>query len=201
MGGARALIASVGASVSLVASAALSLLVFSLVVAYDGFTGAVDSPVASTALLRESQPATGAPGRRTKAREAATQVLVRPTPRGRTVARAASRPAAAGRHGTVAAPPSFNPSIRDLSPAEPAPAQAAPAPAPAPEPATGDAIRDVGDVVTATVKGTGQAAGAAAPLLGPPVSQAVQDVLDLLTSVLQGATGALGSVLDGTPPA
>ena len=58
MGGARALIASVGASISLVAGAALSLLVVSFVFAYDGLVGAIDVPASHAALvLEKSTPA------------------------------------------------------------------------------------------------------------------------------------------------
>ena len=54
MGGARALIASLGASFSLVAGAALSLLVASLVFAYNGFSGGVELPAPSTPIVLES---------------------------------------------------------------------------------------------------------------------------------------------------
>lgn len=197
MGGARALIASLGASFSLVAGAALSLLVVSFVFAYDGFSGGVDVPPAASALLVESASAQGTPSRGGQP-AAASAVLIRPAP---AVSRPATRSGARPARSTTARParsaPAFNPGVRNLNPV---PAAAVVTPAPS-QPVVGDGVRDVGDAVSATVQGTGKSAGAAtAPLLGPPVSQAVQDVLDLLTSVLQGAASAVGGVIDTAVP-
>jgi hypothetical protein len=188
MGGARALIASLGASVSLVAGAAMSLLLFSLVFALPGLTGGGDPPRASAAVDVKAKPARPAP--RAQARGASSSVLIRAPKAARAAARPGEQRASVGRREPVADKPLLNPDLRDLTPPPPEAPTAGKTPA---KPTIGDGVRDVGDVVTATVQGT---AAAAAPLLGPPVSQAVQDVLDLLTSVLQGATGALGGVLD-----
>lgn len=198
MGGARALIASLGASFSLVAGAALSLLVVSFVFAYDGFSGGVDVPAAGTALVVESEAAearTAGGG----ARRTATPVVIAPAPAStRPAARVAPRPSDARTERTTAGDPAFNPRVRNLNPTPPASAGATPAERP---PAVGDGVRDVGDAVSATVQGTGKSArDVTAPLLGPPVAQAVQDVLDLLTKVLERATGALGGVLDTAVP-
>ncbi|MEA2437515.1 MAG: hypothetical protein QOF65_2071 [Thermoleophilaceae bacterium] len=196
MGGARALIASLGASFSLVAGAALSLLIMSLVFAYDGFSGGVDLPRAGSAVVYDTGSTQAAPSRG-KARGTMAAVVIRPAPPvARRAKRSAPAPSAALRTPKTTNQPAFNPGLRTVDPA-PAPAPAAPT---AP-PAVGDGVRDVGDSVSATVQDTGKSASdATAPLLGPPVSQAVQDVLDLLTSVLQGATGAVGGVLDKAVP-
>jgi hypothetical protein len=198
MGGARALIASLGASFSLVAGAALSLLVVSFVFAYDGFTGAVDLPPPASALVLESDSAE-APPAGTTVRGATTPVVIRPAPAATPAKRSESRAPRSQPDRTPTPTPAFNPRVRDLQPHAPDPsALGAPA---ARLPAVGDGVRDVGDAVSATVQDTGKsAAEVTAPLLGPPVAQAVQDVLDLLTSVLKGATGALGGVVDTALP-
>lgn len=197
MGGARALIASLGASISVVAAVAVSLLFFSVVFALPGLTGGNDAPGASAAVVVESKALRPRQTGDGQVREAADAVVISAPARARSEARPAGRASVAHR---VAArrQPSFNPGLRDLSP----PPASAPEPAtPAPsKPALGDGVRGVGDVVTATVQSTGAAAGqATAQLLGPPVSKVVQEVLDLLSSVLQGATSALGGALDNVP--
>ncbi len=196
MGGARALIASLGASISLVAGAAIALFLFSVVFALPGLTGSSDAPRASAAEVLESQSVQPRAARGGGAREASTSVVISAP------ARRSARPArqaSGARRAAPAAKPSFNADLPDLnSPVSPAPEAAAQAPSTA---AIGDSVVKVGDVATATVKGTGAAlAEATAPLLGPPVAQAIQDVIDLLTSVLEGATGALGGALDKAVP-
>jgi hypothetical protein len=192
MGGARALIASLGASFSLVAGAALSLLVVSFVFAYDGFSGGVDPPPSDTAVVygpdaAQASPAGAVRSTRTPvviAAPAASQAAKRPVSQGVSRAR---------RLRPTTTRPAFNPGVRTLNPA-PAASPATPA---ASAPAVGDGVRDVGDAVTTTVQDTGKAT---VPLLGPPVSQAVQDVLDLLTSLLKRTTGALGGAVDSAVP-
>jgi hypothetical protein len=195
MGGARALIASLGASISLVAGAALSLLVVSFVFAYDGFTSNVELPDSATALVVRSPTTPTAPSRGAAGQAAAPVVITAtPTPAPARKAKASAVPQQAARRVAPPARPTFDPGVQSLRPRAPAPA-AVPV---VRKPATGDGVRDVGEAVGATVKKTGLA-GAVAPL-GPPVSQAVQDVLDLLTAALQGATGGLGGVLDNAVP-
>lgn len=199
MGGARALIASLGASFSLVAGAAVSLLLLSFVFALPGLAGGGDAPAASGPVLLESEPLPARASRGAPGPETSAAVLISAPERSRAAARPARRESAARREA-AAGTPSFNPGVRDLSPPAP-PAPATDTPPAAPDPALGDSVRDVGDIVTATVQGTGAAAGElTAPLLGPPVSKAIQDVLDLLAAVLQGATSALGGALDKTLP-
>ena len=195
MGGARALIASLGASISLVAAAAVSLLFFSVVFALPGITGGADAPAASTAVVVASQPVRAVRAR-WPVREASAPVIISPTRPARAAARR-SGPRASVKRGRRDDKPSFDAKVRDLG--KPPPPAAVPTPAPAQAPAIGDGVRDVGDAVSATVQSTA-GAGATAPLLGPPVRQVVQDVLDLLASVVQGATGALAGALDKTVP-
>ncbi len=197
MGGARALIASLGASISLVAGAALSLLVVSFVFAYPGFVGGVDVPP-SVASLDLGSKSSSAASRPDAAPRASAPVVIKPAPaatRGPAAKVSASRPVRSGAPEPASTDPSFNPGVRTFDPATPPPPPAQPQAER--EPQVGDGVREVGDAVSATVHGTGLAA---TPLLGPPVSKAVQDVLDLLTSVLQGATGALAGVLDAAVP-
>lgn len=190
MGGARALIASLGASISLVAGAAVSLLFFSFVFALPGLTGASDAPAASAAVVVESLPAR--PGREAREAEGSTAVLISAPKPARAAARRAERREKVVRREATDDKPSFDPRLPSLTP--PPPPAATPTPS---RPQIGQGVKDVGDAVTATVQGTG---AAAAPLLGPPVSQIVQDLIDLLSSVLQGTTGALGGALDKTVP-
>ena len=198
MGGARALIASLGASISLMAGAALSLLVVSFVFAYGGIPDGISAQAPPAALALAGSPTT-TPAGASRPRSEPAPVVIRATPA------AAPRPAkrsSARQPARKAAPaptqPSFNPGVRSLEPPASTPATGKPS---GHAPATGDGVREVGDAVSATVQSTGKSAGnAATQLLGPPVSKAVQQVLDLLTSVLQGATGGLGGALDGAVP-
>jgi hypothetical protein len=191
MGGARTLIASLGASISLVAGAAVSLLLFSFVFAFPGLTGASDAPATSTAVVVASRSLPARPGREARAAEGST-VLISAPKRARAAARPAERRSKVVRREVADVKPSFDARVPHFTP--PPPATASPTPS---KPQLGKGVKDVGDVVTATVKGTG---AATAPLLGPPVSQVVQDLLDLLSSVLQGTTNALGGALDKAVP-
>jgi len=192
MGGARALIASLGASISLVAGAALSLLAVSFVFAYDGLVGEVGETRAQAALRVKVQAPQTARSRessrdsapvvvRVQAPKPASTVVVTGQARGLRDQGATRRPAGGTSGfidpGTPTAPPVAS---------EPAPR----------DPTTGDEVRDLGDAVSGTVQNTGQAAGQAAAPLGPPVTQAVQEVLNLVASLLEGATGAIGATVD-----
>ena len=200
MGGARALIASLGASIPLVAGAALSLLVVSLVFAYDGFTSDIDSPASRAALRLDASAPASARERRAARRDAAPVVITaKPTPlraEPESSASRASRRVGRGQRDTT--PPRFDPGVQQ--PDRPPRRRRRTPAAAAPRSATACAMSATRS--TATVQGTGKSAGdATAPLLGPPVAQAIQDVLDLLTSVLEGATGALAGTLDKSAPA
>lgn len=190
MGGARALIASLGASISLVAGAALSLLVVSFVFAYDGLAGSGFEGSISHARVVVSDPDPVTTIGRADGSGAAKVVVSAPAPRAPAQGKAASgdnsasvqaRKAAGSR--TVIAPPP--------------PATTDPSAGIDPQaPAAGESVRELGDSVSATVDGTGQSAGNVAAPLGPPVSQAVQEILNLLNGLIEGATGGLGATLD-----
>jgi hypothetical protein len=201
MGGARALIASLGASISLVAGAALSLLVVSFVFAYGGFIGSTGASTSQAALVISSPSASPVRGETTS--QAAPVVISAPRATSTTTStllasQSPSPPRRDTSSGASHTQPAFTPRVTGIDPAihEPSPAKTSP-----PQPKAGDGVRDLGDAVTATVQGTGDAAGAAtAPLLGPPVSKAVQQVLDLVASLLKGATGGLAGTLDKAVP-
>jgi hypothetical protein len=196
MGGARALFASLGASVSFMAGAALSLLAVATVFGYH----------AATATMQESRPSavnvSGAapPGARSRGPAA---VVVVPAPRppaskpSRVKRRGDPRARRAGAGGSrIPQPAPAAPGVSDLGPIAP------PAPVIAAEPTstTGDGVREVGDALSATVHGTTGATGALSVPLGPPVTEAVQKVLDVVTALLHGATTAIGATADATLP-
>ena len=145
MGGTRALIASIGASISLVAGAALSLLVVSLVFAYDGLGGTTEQPTTQAALLVEG-PTTTTAAQRAERRSTAAPLVIEAAPPKRVVA--ANQPAAGtDRDETVASRP------RQLRSVAPIPAPIDPK-APAGSNSSGgagDGVRDVGDSVSSTV--------------------------------------------------
>jgi hypothetical protein len=195
MGGTRALLASLGASISLVAGAALSLLVVSFVFAYDGLTGAADEPTASAAVLVQDTSAADAANVRAAAGRRGAVVITtprrsaplqsagtkRPGPRDTTRSEASQSRSSTAPNAAAA------PQLGDSSTSQPS----------GRSPSAGDGVRDLGDAVSSTVDTTGAAAGAATtPLLGPPVSQAVQKVLDAIEDLLKGTTGSLAGALD-----
>ena len=194
MGGARALIASLGASISLVAGAALSLLVVSFVFAYDGLVGEVGETRAQAALRVKVQAPQTARSRESSRDSAPVVVRVQaPKPASTVVATGQARglrdQGATRTRRPVGGTSGF------IDPGTPTAPPVASEPAPR-DPTTGDEVRDLGDAVSGTVQNTGQAAGQAAAPLGPPVTQAVQDVLNLVASLLEGATGAVGATVD-----
>jgi len=196
MGGTRALLASLGASISLVAGAALSLLVVSFVFAYDGLTGSADEPTASAAVL--VQDTSGADPTNVRAAGAGRSGAVVITTERRSAPQQSASTKRSGPRETTRSEASQSrsntaPNANTLpqlgDPATSQPSGRAPS--------AGDGVRDLGDAVSSTVDTTGAAAGAAtAPLLGPPVSQAVQKVLNAIEDLLNGTTGSLAGVLD-----
>lgn len=191
MGGMRALIASIGASISLVAGAALSLLVVSFVFAYDGLGGTTEQPTTQAALLVEG-PTTTTAAQRAERRSTAAPLVIEAAPPKRVVA--ANRPVAGtDREEGFASRP------RQLRSVAPIPAPIDPkAPAGSNSSGGADGVRDLGDSVSSAVQDTGKAAGAVTEPLGPPVTQAVQKVLDLLGDLLKNTTGAVAGALDKT---
>ena len=200
MGGARALIASLGASISLVAGAALALLFVSFLFAYDGLGGSADEPTTHAALLVDGGSPVAPRPAAAGTRNVAAVVIRTPAPAAaRDVVVAPQRPdtvreSSAGIE-TRQAPTTSD--VPDLGAASNSPATSNPGGS---RPATGDGVRDLGDSVSATVGETGEAAGDATAPLGPPVSQAVQEVLNVVQSLLKGATDGLAGTLDNALP-
>jgi hypothetical protein len=179
----------------MVAAAALSLLVVTLVFAFDGFTGAAEEPAVRAAFLIEAQ--SGSEGEVSKPRTQAPVVIREPSASASKPVSVTEKPTfereqVRAANGEPSAP-TFEPRVRDIGPVT-----TTPTPADDPGPAAGDGVREVGDAVTSTLTGTGEAAGEATLPLGPPVSQAVQDVLDVVIGLLEGATSGLAGVLDRT---
>ena len=178
----------------MVAAAALSLLVLTLVFAIDGFTGVSEESTARAAFVIKAQPSATADVREQRA---GTPVVIRQSrarpAKTERIVRSAPKPDAVRPRPSRTNQPSFTPRVRDLGPA--APSNRAPT---VTNPTTGDAVREVGEAVTSTLSNTGEAAGGATATLGPPVSQAVQDVIDVVIGLLKGATDGVAGTLDKT---
>ena len=192
----RALFASIGVSVSLVAAAALSLFAVSVVIAFGGWSAGLGEAQPATTLVFGSAEPPHAVAARAAARADREPVVLRapapPRPH-----RAASRPtadvaASAGTDARVVSQPS---SATVQHPSVGPPATVAP-PAPAPKPATGDGVRKAGEDLSSAAHSTGQALSQVTAPLAPPVSAAVQKVLDLVAVLLQRTTNSLGGTLD-----
>jgi hypothetical protein len=205
MRGTRALLASIGVSVALVAAAALSLFTVSVVIAFGGWSAGMGESAPPTALVfaggAPTQPRDG------KARHAAKPVVLRAPARSRprraasVRARTASRTvrgadAVVRRPVAAQAPAVTPPAVHSPDPA-PAPAPAATR---APTPKTGDGVRRVGTGLSSTVQSVGKGLSDVTTPLAPPVGSAVQHVVDLVAAVLQHTTDGLGATLDKTLP-
>ena len=197
MGGARALIASLGASFSLVAGAALSLLVISFVFAYDGLAGSgFDGAGANAQVVVPDLAATTARVRQQSGRSA-NAVVIAAAP----AARAAAEPRPAARKPAAAE--------GDVSARKPAKPRVF-VPAPTTDPTTsgresqnpgsgaGEGVRELGDSVSSAIGDTGAATTGVTATLGPPVTETVQELLNLLNGLIEGATDGIGGALDST---
>lgn len=202
----RALFASIGVSVSLVAAAALSLFTVSAVIAFGGWSAGMGESAPPPALVFDgtapTQPEDG-----TAWLAAAEPVVLRATARSRP-RRAASAPApaasstAAGLDVVTRRPVVDHAPARTRTAVRPPAATPPPAsaPAPTPKPTTGDAVRRVGEDLSSAAQSTGKTLSDLTAPLGPPISAAVAQVLDLVAAVLQRTTKGLGGVLDKTLP-
>jgi hypothetical protein len=207
MRGTRALFASIGVSVALVAAAALSLFTVSIVIAFGGWSAGMGESELPPALVfagtAATQPTDG------KARTATAPVVLRAPARARP-RRAASAPARtasrtvrrvdAVARGPVArrAPAVTTPSVDSpVATATPA-AEPEPAPAPAPKPKTGDGVRGIGDHLSSTTQGVGKALSDVTEPLAPPLASGVQRVVGLVADLLKRTTDGLGATLDKT---
>lgn len=194
MGGARALIATLGASLSLVAGAALSLLVVSFVFAYDGLTGdGYDGAGANGQVVVADLPTTTSKARQGVARTAGAVVIAAPVVRPAAARRPASRIARGSAGAVEARTPAVDRTV--ITPLSDPPATSGGDPQ---APAAPDGVRELGDTATSKVGATGATATGVAEPLGPPVTAAVQEIINLLNGLIQGATGGLTGALDGT---
>ncbi len=204
MAGTRALFTSVGAGVTLVAAAALSLLTISAVFAFGGWSDAMSQSVTKPALVFAGANSSD-PDAAGMVAAANTAQLVAPAPPSRPEPRRA-RPAAdrntasatAPATTSVSAPGSATAPELDLPvgrrPVNP-PAAAAPT-----TQKSGDRVRKAGDSLSATVQNAGTALSEATAPLGPPVSVAVQQVLNLVAEIVRRTTDGLGGTLDTLLP-
>lgn len=197
MGGTRAVLASLGASVSLVAGAALALLAASFVFAYDGIVGSVDASP-GRASLQVTSPASPQRGGGASAGSDTTPTLV-VEPRKPAAAKRSAPKSQAGAETGVSenrAPAPASSGVKTPPPPAAAPAPRPAAPAKPQTSKTGDGVRKLGDAVADTVHDTGKALGGAVQPLSPPVSQAVEKVLDVIATVVQNAVNGLAGALD-----
>lgn len=204
MGGTRAVIASLGASISIVACAAIGLFAVSVLFAYPGIVGSLNGSGSSPTLIvatRAAQPGT------TPAGEAAAKPLRVTAPPATSGPRQESASVKrssgavldnAGGSGRVPRP-AATAGVPEISPVAAPPAASQPA---ATKPKAGAGVRELGDTLTSTVQKTGDGVGAVAEPLGPAVSKAVQAVLDLavkaINDLLKKTTGGLAGVIDTT---
>ena len=199
MGSTRALFASIGVSVSLVAAAALSLFTVSVVIAFGGWSAGLGESTPPAALVIAGT-ATTASKADSKRRSAAPVVLRAPAPRPRRHAPAARKrvepkPARAAQARVVRRPPVASAPNGAPDPVQ-TPAAATPAPAPKQTAPTGDVVRRLGDDLSSTAQNTGKALNEVTAPLSPPIGAAVQKALDAVAEVLQRTTDGLGGTLD-----
>ena len=194
--------ASIGASVLLVAAAALSLLAVSAVFAFGGWSDPVAESSGQNALVLAVDDG-GSRGDATKSfvlprreRAQAARPVARATAPAQRAARAAEQaaitPASSRRPRASSFPQtSSKPELTDVAPQAP----------PAPKKSAGDGVRTAGEDLSGRVQNTGDAiAGIIDPLL-PPVTAATQTVLNVVAELLRRTTDGLGSTVDRALPA
>lgn len=197
----RALFASIGVSVSLVAAAALSLFVVSVVIAFGGWSAGMGEAEPPATLVIAGTTTTHS--KNASARRAAAPVVLRAparraqrraaVARPRLVSKPVRRPAASGEV--------HNDRARQAPAPRPQPVQAPVPTPPAPAPKktivpAGDGVRRLGEDLSSAAQNTGKALSDVTEPLSPPVSSAVQKVLDLVATTLQKTTNGLGGALD-----
>jgi hypothetical protein len=202
MSGTRALFASIGASVSLVAAAALSLLAVSAVFAFGGWSDPVAESVRQSALVLPPDAAPKrvaaakpvklpAPIHRSRATRAAALAppVAKPSPR---TGAALVTGRSARTKGSVGA--GANPDLK-------LPDTAGKQPPVPPKKAAGDGVRSAGDDLSGAVQSTGNKLGEVTDALLPPVTNAVQSVVNILAALLRRTTNGLAGAVDGVLPA
>ena len=201
MAGTRALFASIGASVALVAAAALALLTISAVVAFGGWAESNTVSVDRPELVFAGSPLSSPDSDRI-ARRAKSPLVVR-APEKRAPRRS---PAPSTRRETPVreTPRDTNGGVREgggRPRVNPVPAPPPPPPSDKPERETaGDHVSKVGESLSSTVQGTGSALAEATQPLAPPVSAAVQQVLNIVAELVRRAGSGLGGAVDALVP-
>lgn len=199
---ARALIASIGTSAMLVAAVTFSLLSFSALFALGGLEGSRDASSADAIVLDlESRSVSSSQSGAGSEKAAAVAVVDRPP------ARSAARARRPARHldpvrsrsstASVSGETSSAAALGEGTAGQPPVAPAAPRRR---APRLGDAVRQLGDGVSASVRQTGTKLADATAPLGQPVSAAVEQLLTVVAAVIQGTTGVLGGLLGAQQP-
>jgi len=202
MSGTRALFASIGASVLLVAAAALSLLAVSAVFAFGGWSDPVAESAATTALVLAVDSDSRDAGRKTafvlppRARTQASRPAPRTTAPAQGSARAAERAAITPVTNRRPRASSFPQTTGE--PELPAVTPQAP---PAPKKSAGDGVRTAGEDLSGKVQNTGDALAQIIDPLVPPVTVAAQKVLNAVAELLRRTTEGLGNTVDRVLPA
>ena len=204
MTGTRALFASIGASVLLVAAAALSLLAVSAVFAFGGWSDPVADSGRQTALVLVAdaddsrqgarQKAFVLPSRTSTARASRAAAATAPVPRdtARAADQAAITPATNRRPQAAFSPPPpvSAPQAQTVTPAPAAPKKTA-----------GDGVRTTGDGIIGKVQDTGDALAQITDPLLPPVTAATQKIINTVAELLRRTTDGLGTTVDRVLPA
>ena len=199
MSGTRALFASIGASVLLVAAAALCLLVVSAVFAFGGWSDPVAESARQTALVLAVDEAGDddkkrafvlPPRERTQPSRPPARTTAPEQGSARATDRAVITPATSIRPKASFTPTADPPRAQDLAPQAPAPKKSA-----------GDGVRTAGEGLSGTVQSTGDALAQIIDPLLPPVTAATQKVLNVVAELLRRTTRGLGSTVDRVLPA
>jgi hypothetical protein len=195
MGSTRALFASIGVSVSLIAAAALSLLTVSVLIAFGGWSAGLGESAPPSALVIAGTATTASKNESMRHRAAPVVLRARPQ-RHAAAAPARGAPKTARVAEARVVPRRAVTSAPAAAPVQTPPATTQPAPAPKHTVPTADAVRRLGDDLSSTVQNTGKALNEVTAPLSPPVGAAVQKVLDAVAEVLQRTTNGLGGTLD-----
>jgi len=192
----RALFASIGVSVSLVAAAALSLFAVSVVIAFGGWSAGLGGSDPTTTLVFGPTGPVHAKQMRAAGADRKPVVLKAPAqarprnPAGEPAARVVAKPSDARAISNAAVSTAV-----PMAQSDPQPIVTAP-PAPSHQTPTGDGVRRAGQDLSSVAHNAGKALSDATAPLAPPVSAAVQKVLDLVAALLQRTTNTLGGTVD-----
>ena len=193
----RALFASIGVSVSLVAAAALSLFTVSVVIAFGGWSAGLGESAPTTTLVFGPTGPSHATQMRAAAQADRKPVVLKaaaqPRPR-QSAADSAARVVVNSAEAHAFSHPAV-PSAVPQQPSNPQPIVVTPS-VPARKNPTGDGVRRAGEDLSSVAHSTGQALSDVTAPLDPPVSAAVQKVLDLVGALLRRTTNGLGGALD-----